>query len=63
MPAIDPEDLAPRPAKPAPRLLDPMSVDELEAYIAEMEAEIARVRAAIEAKRGHRNAAEAFFRR
>jgi|JI10StandDraft_1071094.scaffolds.fasta_scaffold76136_2 uncharacterized small protein (DUF1192 family) len=63
MPAIDPEDLAPRPAKPALRLLDPMSVDELEAYIGEMEAEIARVRAAIAAKRGHRSAAESFFRR
>lgn len=63
MPAFDPEDQAPRPAKPAPRLLDPMSVDELEAYIGEMEAEIARVRRAIEAKRGHRSAAESFFRR
>ncbi|BBK34376.1 uncharacterized small protein (DUF1192 family) [Stella humosa] len=63
MSAIDPEDLMPRPAKPAPRLLDPMSVEELESYIAEMEVEIARVRAAIEAKRGHRGVAEALFRR
>ena len=63
MPAIDPEELAPRPAKPGPRLLDPMSIEELEGYIREMEAEIARVRAAIAAKRGHRSAAESFFRR
>ncbi|BBK39460.1 hypothetical protein STAQ_45380 [Allostella sp. ATCC 35155] len=63
MPALDPEDIAPRPARPAPRLLDPLSVDELEAYIGELEAEIARVRQAIEAKRGHRSAAESVFRR
>lgn len=63
MPALDPEDIAPRPARPAPRLLDPLSVDELEAYIGELEAEIARVRQAIAAKRGHRSAAESVFRR
>lgn len=63
MPAIDPEELAPRSAKPGPRLLDPMSIEELEGYIREMEAEIARVRAAIDAKKNQRGAAEALFRR
>ena len=63
MPAFDPEDLPVRPARPAPRPLDPMSVDELEAYIRELEAEIARVRQAIAAKHGHRSAAESVFRR
>ncbi|MGE0717615.1 MAG: DUF1192 domain-containing protein [Alphaproteobacteria bacterium] len=63
MPAIDPEDQAPRKPVTGPKLLDPMSIEELHAYIGELEAEIARVRAAIAAKQGQRSAAEAFFRR
>lgn len=43
--------------------LDPMSVAELEGYIASLEQEIARVRAAIEAKRAVRGGAEAIFKR
>ncbi|SHO62624.1 Uncharacterized small protein, DUF1192 family [Pseudoxanthobacter soli DSM 19599] len=40
-----------------------LSVTELEALVGDLEAEIARVRAAIEAKRATQNAADALFRR
>ncbi|MCC7272806.1 MAG: DUF1192 domain-containing protein [Alphaproteobacteria bacterium] len=60
---MDPEDLAPRKPAATLKLLDPMSIAELEGYIAELEAEILRVRAAIAAKQSQRGAAEAFFRR
>ncbi len=43
--------------------LDPLGVEELHAYIGELRAEIARVEAEIGRKQGHRNAAEAFFRK
>lgn len=60
--AIDEEDLQPRTARPKPRDLEPLSIEALEGYIGELEAEIARVRAAIEVKRRHRGAADAFFK-
>ncbi len=54
------------PKKPAPRvaspLLDGWGVEELESYIGELRAEIARAEAAIAAKQSHRAAAAAFFR-
>lgn len=43
--------------------LDPLGVEELRDYINELRAEIVRVEADIDRKQGHRNAAEAFFRR
>jgi uncharacterized small protein (DUF1192 family) len=43
--------------------LDRLSVSELEDYIAELRAEIARVEQDIDKKGRHRNAAEAFFRK
>ena len=43
--------------------LETMSIEELQEYIADMEAEIARVKQAIEAKTSHRGAADGFFRR
>ena len=49
--------------RPAPRNLEPMSIEELAGYIGELEAEIARARMAIEKKRGIRGGAEALFRR
>ncbi|HTJ90747.1 MAG TPA: DUF1192 domain-containing protein [Acidocella sp.] len=57
------EDL-PRPTKKLllPPPLDLLGVEELEAYIADLEAEILRVRQAIGAKQAHRNAAAAFFK-
>jgi uncharacterized small protein (DUF1192 family) len=59
-----PEEDTPRPAKNllSPPVLDTLGVEELTAYIAALEAEIARVRAAIEAKRAHAAAAAMFFR-
>ena len=61
--AIDDEDLQPRNVKPKPKDLEPLSIEALEGYIGELEAEIARVRAAIDAKRRQRNAADAFFKK
>jgi uncharacterized small protein (DUF1192 family) len=53
------------PTRPAPRLgkpvLDPLGVDELREYIAELQAEIARVEQAIARKHDHRSAAENVF--
>ena len=63
---MDPEELEPRPKKPErpePRDLELLSVDELEDCIAEMEAEIARMRAAITAKKRVREGAETLFRK
>lgn len=60
---MDAEDLEPRKKKIEKRNLEVMGVRELEAYIAELEAEIARVREAIGGKTSHRSAAESFFKR
>ena len=49
--------------KTAKRDLEVMSIEELEDYIGEMEAEIERVRAAIGAKTSHRGAADGIFKR
>jgi uncharacterized small protein (DUF1192 family) len=49
-----------RVARPA---LEPWGIDELRAYIGELQAEIARAEAAIAAKGSHRSAADAFFRK
>ena len=57
------EDLEPRKAKPAPKDLTVMGVAEIEAYIATLEAEIDRARAANAAKQAQKSAAEAFFRK
>ena len=58
---MEPEE-PPRPRRVEPRALEPLSIDELEAYIRELEGEIARARRAIAAKQAQRNSAEAFFR-
>ncbi len=57
------EDL-PRPTKKllTPPPLDLLGVQELNAYIADLEVEILRVRQAIAAKEAHRDAAAAFFK-
>ena len=59
---MDIEDLEPQKQKPKPKDLEPMSIEALNEYIAEMEAEIARVRAAIAAKEQHRGGAESLFK-
>ncbi len=55
------DDPEPRQSAPRPRLLDPLSIDELRAYIVELKAEIVRVEAAIKAKVAHRDAVAALF--
>jgi uncharacterized small protein (DUF1192 family) len=42
--------------------LTPLSLAELDAYVAELEAEITRVKAAAEAKRRHRSGVESLFK-
>ena len=44
-------------------VLDTWGIDELRSYIGELKEEIARVETDIDRKRGHRSAADAFFRR
>jgi uncharacterized small protein (DUF1192 family) len=56
------DDLPRRPGAKPPDLTT-WSVEELEAYIGRLENEIARARAAIEARRSVRGAAEALFKR
>jgi uncharacterized small protein (DUF1192 family) len=63
---IDPDDLGPRIKTPEFALgqdLSAMSEHELAARIAAMEAEIARCREAITARRATRDAASVFFKR
>ncbi len=60
--AIDPD--GPEPAKPPtkPADLTLLGVAELEAYVTELKAEIARAEAVIAAKQSHRTAADALFK-
>jgi len=60
---MDIEDLEPRKKKPEKRNLEPMSVDELRAYIDELRAEIARVEADIARKQDQRTVADSFFKK
>jgi uncharacterized small protein (DUF1192 family) len=64
---MDDELFSSRPQDPLAQLarqdLDPLSRDELEARIAALEAEIARIRAHMEAASRHRSAADALFKR
>ena len=59
---MDTDDLEPRTPKAKPRDLDIMGVDELEAYIAELQAEVDRAQAAIDGRKQHRSAADALFK-
>lgn len=60
---MDADDLDPRSKPKALRNLEPMSIEELNGYIAELEAEIVRTREAIARKQASRAGAEAFFKR
>jgi len=59
---IDEDEKAQIPPHVVGMALDSLSIDELEARIAMLEAEIARLRQAISRKSESRNAAEAVFR-
>ena len=60
---MDEPELEPRRKPAQPKDLSLLGIAELEAYIAELENEMARVRAEITAKRGQRRGAEALFKR
>jgi len=60
---MDEEDLLPlRQPKPK-RDLAPLGIKELEAYVAELEAEILRAKGEIALKQKHRGGAESVFKR
>ncbi|MFA4995266.1 MAG: DUF1192 domain-containing protein [Bdellovibrionales bacterium] len=59
---IDADDLEPpQKAKPKLRDLQPMSIEELEDYIASMEEEIVRADAMIAKKQAHKSGIESLF--
>lgn len=60
---MDESELEPRHKPAQPKDLSLLGIAELEAYIAELENEITRVRAEIAAKLGQRRGAEALFKR
>jgi uncharacterized small protein (DUF1192 family) len=60
---MDELELEPRRKPAPPKDLSLMGIAELEAYIAGLEAELARTRAEIAAKLGQRQGAEALFKR
>jgi uncharacterized small protein (DUF1192 family) len=60
---MDEEELEPRRRPAKPKDLTLLGIEELESYIAELEAEIARVRVEITGKLGQRSGAEALFKR
>ena len=59
---MDESDLEPRRKPAQPKDLTLLGIEELETYVAELEAEIARVRVEITAKLGQRRGAEALFK-
>lgn len=56
------DDLDPKKKAAKLRNLEPMSVDELAAYIEELKAEIVRVEAEMGKKKAYANAASSFFK-
>jgi uncharacterized small protein (DUF1192 family) len=60
---MDEEDLLPRQKKPQKKDLSPLSVADLEAYIAELGEEIERARGEIAARVKQRSGADALFKR
>jgi uncharacterized small protein (DUF1192 family) len=59
---MEPEDLEPRKKAPAPRELDSLSIEELNNYMAELQAEIDRVKAKVAAKQAHLTGAASLFK-
>ncbi len=61
--AVIEDENVPLKAKKPKRDLDPMSIEELDDYIAEMHEEIERVRGEIAKKQAHRAGVDALFRK
>ena len=59
---MDLEDLEPRKTKPKPKDLEVMGVEELEEYLAELDAEAARVKEKLAAKKAYLTGAEGLFK-
>ena len=59
---MDDDDLEPQRTKPAKPPLDDLSIEELEAYIEDLEGEILRVRGEIDKKDSHRKSVEGLFK-
>ena len=57
------DDLDPKPKKPAPLDLSLLSIEDLQNRIAEFEAEIMRMKEAINGKEAQRNSADALFKK
>jgi uncharacterized small protein (DUF1192 family) len=57
------DDLEPQKQSKKPKPLDNMSVGELQEYVAELQAEIVRVEAAIKGKQAHMTAMDALFKK
>ncbi len=57
------DDLEPQKQTKKPKPLDDMSIDDLKEYVANLQAEIARVEVAIEAKQAHMSAMDALFKK
>ncbi len=59
---MDLDELEPQKKKPTPKDLDALGVEQLEEYLAELEAEAARVRAKLAEKKAYLAGAQAFFK-
>lgn len=59
---MDIEDLEPRQPAAKPKDLEAMGVAELESYLTKLQAEIERVKAAIEGKKSYLSDAQGFFK-
>lgn len=57
------EDDLPRTRRIELRVLDPLGITELQDYIAELQAEIARTEGAMRQKQSQQNVEESFFRK
>lgn len=59
---MDIEDLEPRKQKPKPKDLDSLGIEQLEEYLAELQAEAARVEEKIAVKKSYLSGADSFFK-
>lgn len=59
---MDLDDLEPRKAIEKPKDLDSLGIEQLEDYLAELESEVAQVKAKIEAKKQYLSGAASLFK-